>query len=172
MAKKYSTTMSAPYFNDLKVLLICNGIFTVVRDKEAMNELYESENSGLKKYSVNWPKGYEEMLDTFIDDIQTDIRKVLNKSYKYKDKAHTWLSNNMIIILQKLAKYEVTLEILASYMMYYNFKDREVLHEYLKPFEDTERYNLIVSTLEAVGIYNKIGMSRVSMEALDLIKLF
>ena len=154
------------YVNDLFVISLVYGLLYVSDD---LNKR-DIKKEGLIKKEFNYPEGYKEMLDEHISGLKDELFAFMSRSEhipisgRVKSKVNTRLPD----VLKIFQSENVSLEVLAMYLLYYNFVDRDILHENFEQFTYKEKYSIVVDTLDAAGfsLFDKFKMNNLAKAAL------
>jgi hypothetical protein len=158
------------YIDDLFIISLVYGLLYVAEDIEKQG----IQKDGMIKKKFEYSEGYKEMLDEIISNIKNELHTFMMRrehvvvAKQVKEKVNTRLPE----VLKIFEKENVSLEVLAMYILYYNFVNREVLHENFKPLTEKEKYSIVVDTLDSAGfkLLDKIKMHRLAKDALLRIK--
>jgi len=161
-----SKTFNKTYQKDLTLMVLVKSLYDV-STKEF------TDKSGIIEHELNFPEGYQEMIDGQVEllckKIQTTLENAMIKfpinNFKERSQIEIvqvleWLSNNDI---------EVHLDVLASYILYYAFHQREVVYDHFEGYTNKEMYSLVVDTLDEAGLplMTKIKMSKIAKEIIS-----
>jgi hypothetical protein len=156
-------TSRSHYKKDMFILLFCQALFIISKKQN------EIEGNGIVAFEENYPEGFKDMLDEQIDLILNDIDKIrklvdLKTAKGIKNK----INDQLPYLLEWIAKFNISLEVLSAYILYYNFTQREVLHKNFEPLTDETRYELIIETIRSGGMKN-LTISRLKITATAII---
>jgi hypothetical protein len=157
-------TNRSHYKKDMFILLFCQALFIISKKQ---NEL---DGDGIIAFEENYPEGFKNMLDEQIDLILEDIDKIrrlvdLKTAKGVKSKINAQLPH----LLQWIARFNISLEVLSASILYYNFTQREVLHKNFEPMTDETRYELIIETVRSGGMKD-YTISRLKSTAIVIIE--
>jgi hypothetical protein len=158
------------YINDLFIISLVYGLLYVAEDIEKNNNIKD----GLIEKKFKYPEGYKEMLDEAIVSLKNELYLFIRQDFhsKIAKRVKDLVKNKLPFVINRLKKENVSLEMLAMWILYYNFVDRDVLHKNFKQFTEKEKYEVVVNTLDAVGfsVLDKIRMHRLAKDVLLRIK--
>jgi hypothetical protein len=157
-------TNRSHYKKDMFILLFCQALFVISKKQN------EIDNGGLVAFEEHYPDGFKDMLNDQIDLLLKDIDEIrklidLKTAKGIKNK----INDQLPYLLQWIAKFNISLEILSAYILYYNFTQREVLHKNFEPLIDETRYELIIETIRSGGMKN-LTISRLKITAIAVIE--
>ena len=157
------------YVTDIVVLSL---VYALLHTTKTLQEQNIDKTDGLLELELEWKEGISEMLESSIFELQTYIESFLYEgvnltiAHRTKQKIDTYLPNTMNYI----AKQDITLEILAMYILHFNFVRRdEPLHSNFKElYEMRYTFSTIVDTLSDAGVSIRYR-SRMSKLAKEII---
>jgi len=157
------------YIDNMFVLNFVYAIIHISNNEESKNEAGLIPDTNIK-----FDDGIEEMLNELLSDLEKEIYDFmhLEKHFKISDKLKSRVEMVMHEVISSLYQYNISLEVLAMYIMYKNFAKAEILHENFKQFTDETKYSLITDTMDASGfsLKDKINMNKIASEVIIRIK--
>ncbi len=158
---------SKHYVNDLFVISLAYALLYVAEDL-AKNDI---KKDGVIQKEFNYPAGFKEMLDKHIAGLKNELFEFMQwkEHLPIAGRVKTKVKTRLPDILKLFQNESVSLEILAMYLLFYNFVKREIMHRNFKQFTDESKYSLVVDTLDAAGfsLFDKIKMNNLAKAALE-----
>jgi len=156
------TPCNKAFTSDINALNIVSSMLSIATYLDQQ----DSEQPGLLPKDFSYPDGYKEMLDSTIEDLTKRMKATLyeHMSPLCARKVRSFTHNTMPIILEVIAKDNISLEVLGMYIMYHKFVGREVVYEPFYEYTDKEQYAIVVDTLDTAGfkLFDKIKMHNIA----------
>jgi len=150
---------------ELIVLAFCYALLRVSRET---NEI-DDNTEGIYYYENSLDSDMQKMINLYLESIENDLEQFLFKSedipkqmHEMRHKTVKFQNNTMAIII----KENLSLDVLALYILYLNFCKRESglpLDPIFNEWNDKHRYEFVINTLDTGGFPLKAKVKMYNM---------
>ena len=128
-------------------LLVLNFVYALLKISNEDN-LEPDEKGLIYCKNLNYDDGLLSMLNELLISLEKEIHEFLfrDEHKKIASKLKHKVESKMHYVLEEVAKENISLEVLAMYIMRENFVEADIIHENFIEFTDETKYSIVVNT--------------------------